>query len=847
MRASGDFPLRHAKLRDVISDRAPALLAAAAVAVLLTTSGCATTPSADELATRGVNLPSLSRGDGWRSFYTGSHALLLGVSDYADGSGWRDLPGVQADMQALKEGLLRHGFEVTMVDNPTRERMNRAIGDFIAAHGQPLNNRLLIWFAGHGYTIKTSWGDATGYVIPADTPSPAQDRAGFRARAVDMQMMEVHARAIDAKHALFVFDSCFAGSIFDATRAPPAHITDRTSKHVRQFIAAGGADEEVPDRSIFRQQFLAGIDGEADVDGDGFVTGAELGDHLYKSVLSYSKGTQTPQAGKIRNPRLNKGDFVFHAGGAPPADRGGARAAVASAGGFDLSDLQRESRALSETQEAIAARLLEMENAYHVAADLESGPLPNPRKAEAWARFAEHFSEDLPAVQRDDEMREEARRRHGALTGAVQERTCSYGDAADCARQCDGGHGESCLVLGKMLADGGVMDADDPAALRRFEQACDAGVAKGCVSLGWMYDKGWGAPQDLVRAEQLYRGACDAGDADGCAGLHYALELLGPDHGERTEGQVTAAVQAACEAGSGRGCANLGVRMLEGRGVDEDAIQAARRFEQACKLGFAGGCALLANQLLAGRGRAADPVQALALYQQACAGGRMSGASTGCRGLAYMYLSGTQVPEEHARARELLTRSCGDRDAGACEELSIALAQSSEAPDQQRAVELCQQACDLGLGRACFRLGKSYRRGEAGVERDRRQALELLDRACALGHGPACLMAGNMAGSPQDTARLLEAACQARTSPQCLEAGWLFEHGDGVSVDPGRALTCYSRACSLHEPAGCEGAGRLLVQADRSPEDRARGLELLQHACTSGAPAACQLAGELKP
>ena len=135
--------------------RAPALLAALA-AVALAAPGCASTPSAKELATRGVRLPSLSQGDAWQSFYSGSYALVLGVSDYTEASGWRDLPGVRDDLKALKVGLEGHGFEVTVVQDPTRERMDQALNDFIAAHGQPLNHRLLIWFAGHGHTIKRS-------------------------------------------------------------------------------------------------------------------------------------------------------------------------------------------------------------------------------------------------------------------------------------------------------------------------------------------------------------------------------------------------------------------------------------------------------------------------------------------------------------------------------------------------------------------------------------------------------------------------------------------------------------------------------------------------------------------
>jgi hypothetical protein len=80
---------------------------------------------------------------------------------------------------------------------------------------------------------------------------------------------------------------------------------------VREFMTSGSADELVPDKSIFKSEFISGIEGAADTDKDGYVTGTELGEYLLKQVVSYSRGCQHPQYGKIRNPLLDKGDFVF--------------------------------------------------------------------------------------------------------------------------------------------------------------------------------------------------------------------------------------------------------------------------------------------------------------------------------------------------------------------------------------------------------------------------------------------------------------------------------------------------------------------------------------------------------
>ncbi|MCI5208659.1 MAG: hypothetical protein D3910_07665 [Candidatus Electrothrix sp. ATG2] len=241
--------------------------------------------------------------------YRQSHALLIGASDYT--AGWPPLPGVKDDISAIEKILKKHNFTITKVLNPDSRKLDNAFDEFIHQHGLDEENRLLFYLAGHGYTTKKKYGEDMGYIIPVDAPSPHEDIKGFLRKAMPIQRVELFAKKVDSKHALFIFDSCFSGSIFSVTRAIPASITDKTSKPVRQFITSGSADEEVPDISIFRQQFVAALSGEGDTNGDSYLTGSELGLFLDDNVVNYSNNTQHPQYGKIRNPHLDKGDFVF--------------------------------------------------------------------------------------------------------------------------------------------------------------------------------------------------------------------------------------------------------------------------------------------------------------------------------------------------------------------------------------------------------------------------------------------------------------------------------------------------------------------------------------------------------
>jgi len=116
---------------------------------------------------------------------------------------------------------------------------------------------------------------------------------------------------IKSKHVLMLFDSCFSGSLFNLVRSTPKNISEKSIQPVRQYITAGKHDEVVSDTSMFKRCLLIGLDGDADLTGDGYITGSELGIYLNENVINYTRGLQHPQYGKINNPDLDKGDFIF--------------------------------------------------------------------------------------------------------------------------------------------------------------------------------------------------------------------------------------------------------------------------------------------------------------------------------------------------------------------------------------------------------------------------------------------------------------------------------------------------------------------------------------------------------
>lgn len=264
------------------------------------------------LASRGIFLDIKKPGGGTESIplYKESHALLVGVSDYTNG--WPDLNSVPGEINELEAALNGQGFKVTKVLNPDKDQLTDAYEDFIDRYGYEKQNRLLFFFSGHGYSRKEA---GKGYIVPTNAPSPLYDERGFMRNAVEMEQIVTWARRIESKHAMFLFDSCFSGTVFQSRALPkePPHISAMVSRPVRQFISAGSAGEEVPSRSIFVPSFIRAIEGDGDLDKDGYVTGTELGMYLNRKVMGYKSG-QTPQYGKIRDPRLDQGDFVMVAG-----------------------------------------------------------------------------------------------------------------------------------------------------------------------------------------------------------------------------------------------------------------------------------------------------------------------------------------------------------------------------------------------------------------------------------------------------------------------------------------------------------------------------------------------------
>ncbi len=256
------------------------------------------------------------------TLYRDSYALVIGIDQYAK---WPGLHHAVRDARAMQELLTtRFGFRPENVTalfdgEATRANILRALNDRLAnPQLVKRDDRVLVFFAGHGSTRKLPSGRDVGYIIPVD--ASLNDLA---TDAVSMPQLQEVSEAVLAKHVLFMVDACYSG--LGLTRGGAAggssnFLNDNAKRIGRQMITAGGADQQVADdgpggHSVFTWTMLQALSGKADLNGDGVITSTELAAYVAPAVAAIAR--QTPAFGSL--PGSEGGEFVF----ALPPERDG--------------------------------------------------------------------------------------------------------------------------------------------------------------------------------------------------------------------------------------------------------------------------------------------------------------------------------------------------------------------------------------------------------------------------------------------------------------------------------------------------------------------------------------------
>lgn len=247
----------------------------------------------------------------FKTHYAASRALIIGIDRYRNAT---PLSYAVSDAVAIRD-LLVGSFNfpesnvVLLTDEAaTRQNILQAFLQFVS-DDVGLDDRLVVFFAGHGHTRAGIRGEV-GYLVPhdADMADPST--------LLRWDDLTRNADLIRAKHILFIMDACYGGLALVRTTGPGTtrFLKDMMLRTSRQVLTAGKADEVVADsggplprHSVFTGHLIEALQGKASANG--VLTASAVMSYVYAKVASDKNSRQTPHCGHVDG----DGDMILFA------------------------------------------------------------------------------------------------------------------------------------------------------------------------------------------------------------------------------------------------------------------------------------------------------------------------------------------------------------------------------------------------------------------------------------------------------------------------------------------------------------------------------------------------------
>jgi len=258
-----------------------------------------------------------------------SFAVVVGIDQYQNGT--PPLKNAVNDAKAVAEVLERaHGYQITLCldQEATLSRLNTLFQETLPDEVEP-NDRLLVYFAGHGVALDGAEGPE-GFLLP-------QDAHPLKAHSfLPMKTLYEALTSLRCRHFLGILDCCFAGAFHWFGARSPNVLTqtihqERYERFIEdpawQVLTSTAHDEQAldvvsgkpigqrggQDHSPFAQALIEGLQGAADIypPGKGLITATEL--HWYvRERLAARDGplTQTPMLWPLLG-KHDRGEYVF--------------------------------------------------------------------------------------------------------------------------------------------------------------------------------------------------------------------------------------------------------------------------------------------------------------------------------------------------------------------------------------------------------------------------------------------------------------------------------------------------------------------------------------------------------
>lgn len=276
--------------------------------------------------TRAVRLVSNSKSDqGLKADYDKSWAVVIGINGYHHMPKLHNAVKDADGMARLLIGEL--GFpreQVLVVLDPPPATGNLPYDLFAPQASKPVierllfteipnqagpNDRVIIFFAGHGERRPLPSGKELGYLAPVEAQS------GRWEMYIPTESITGAGDLCQAKHVFYLFDACYSGLAHGRADAGRRSFEQTMLTHrARMALTAGTAEQVVYDpgpegHSPFTWYVLQGLRGEAARPGSTAITGSDLMLYVRDEVSRYYP-QQNPDFSKL--PGHESGaDFVF--------------------------------------------------------------------------------------------------------------------------------------------------------------------------------------------------------------------------------------------------------------------------------------------------------------------------------------------------------------------------------------------------------------------------------------------------------------------------------------------------------------------------------------------------------
>ena len=231
-----------------------------------------------------------------------AYAVVIGITDYRSAK-IPDVKYATRDAEGMRDYLINlcgiPDENITMLtdERATLSDLTAFIEEWLARNVSK-NSFVFIYFAGHG-TPNPEKGDA--YLVPYD------GEPGYISKLYPLKRFYNALEKLPSKKIVVALDACFSGaggrSVIEKGKRPlvPVKISEKTRKVA--IITASAANEisqELDEKrhGLFTYYFLKGLRGEADANGDCWITLGELYNYCQPKILQKSKKlgyTQTPK------------------------------------------------------------------------------------------------------------------------------------------------------------------------------------------------------------------------------------------------------------------------------------------------------------------------------------------------------------------------------------------------------------------------------------------------------------------------------------------------------------------------------------------------------------------------